>query len=145
MELKEFMDKNGVSKDEIIMAGWLANETCKSFDCDFCPYHIHEVGGAGICANSAKRADKDSVEKMVKERIQKLLHPNHMEKVAEMLGVKLSEPFKIAYNNEGIISGYFHLEKTGLYCDESLRAPFNLTALLVGDAYIVKKEENKDE
>lgn len=139
MVLKEFMDRNGVSKDDVIMAGWLANEICKSFDCDFCPYHIHEASGAGICANSAKRTDKDSVEKMVKERIQKLLHPNHMEKVAEMLGVKIGEHFKIAYNNEDIVSG-FHLEKTGLYCDESLRAPVNLTELLAGKAYIVKEE-----
>lgn len=139
MVFKEFMDRNGVSKDDIIMAGWLANEICKSFDCGFCPYHIHEVDGAGICANSAKRADKDSVEKMVKERVQELLHPNHMEKVAEMLGVKIGEHFKIAYNNEDIVSG-FHLEKTGLYCDESLRAPVNLTELLAGKAYIVKEE-----
>lgn len=144
MELKEFMDRNGVSKDDVIMAGWLANEICKSFDCDFCPYHIHEASGAGICANSAKKTDKDSVEKMVKERVQKLLHSNRMGEVAEMLGVKFGEPFKIAYIGEDISSGYFHLEKTGLYCDESLRAPFNLTDLLVGDAYIVK-EENKDE
>ena len=139
MGLKELLDRNGVSKNDIIMAGWLANEICKSFDCDFCPYHIHEASGAGICANSAKKTDKDSVEKMVKERVQKLLHPNHMEKVAEMLGVKLGEPFKIAHDGNNIISG-FHLEKTGLYCDESLRAPFNLTELLVGDAYIVKEE-----
>lgn len=137
MELKEFMKKWKVSERDIIEAAKLTNSICGSFACKNCPFHSNYG-----CLTGKVAADVNIGEE-VKKRIQKLLHPNHMEKVAEMLGVKLGEPFKIAHDGNNIIPG-FHLEKTGLYCDESLRAPFNLTELLVGDAYIVK-EENEDE
>lgn len=139
MVLKEFMDRNGVSKDDVIMAGWLANEICKSFDCDFCPYHIHEASGAGICANSAKRTDKDSVEKMVKERIQKLLHPNHMEKVAEMLGVKIGEKFGVATPTSDVVNTYC-LTKQGVFSEDKMPAEITLSNLLIGNAHIIKGE-----
>ena len=137
MELKEFMDKWKVSERDIIEAAKLTSSVCRIFDCADCPFDS-DYG----CLITLVPADVNIGEE-VKKHIQEILHPNHMEKVAEMLGVKLGEPFKIAHVNKDIISG-FHLEKTGLYCDESLRAPFNLTELLVGDTYIVK-EENKDE
>ena len=137
MTLKKFMGTWKVSERDIIEAGKLTSSICGSFDCENCPFDSNYG-----CLIVLVPADVNIGEE-VKKRIQELLHPNHMDKVAEILGVKLGEPFKIAYDNKNIISG-FHLEKTGLYCDKNLRAPFNLTELLAGDAYIVK-EENKNE
>ena len=136
MELREVMKKMEISEEYIIETAQKINSMCKLCTCGECPFYI----GYGCVLVSTADIRIDEV---VKKRIQNLLHHNHMEKVAEMLGVKLGEPFKIAYDNKNIISG-FHLEKTGLYCDKNLRAPFNLTELLVGDAYIVK-EESKNE
>lgn len=137
MEFKEFMNNENLSESDIVKAARIVNELCRSLSaCKLCPLY-----SGSRCI--AVKTSGVSIVGVVEKRMKKLLHPNYMEKVAEMLGVKLGEPFKIAHDYNNIISG-FHLEKTGLYCDESLRAPFNLAELLVGDAYIVK-EKNKDE
>ena len=138
MELKEFMKNENLSENDIVEAARIINVLCRDLSaCKLCPLY----NGSRCIATKTSGV---SIVGVVKERMKKLLNPNRMDKVAELLGVKFGEPFKIAYIGEDISSGYFHLEKTGLYCDESLRAPFNLTDLLVGDAYIVK-EEDKDE
>ena len=132
MELKELMKKLEISEDYIIEAAQKMNEIHKRCTCEECP--LNTEYGCATTTNAIIRVDE-----AVKKRIQKLMHHNYMDDVAEMLGVKIGEHFKIAYNNEDIVSG-FHLEQTGLYCDESLRAPVNLTELLAGKAYIVKEE-----
>lgn len=132
MELRELMKKLEISEDYIIEAAQKINEIHKRCTCEECP--LNTEYGCATTTNAIIRVDE-----AVKKRIQKLMHHNYMDDVAEMLGVKIGEHFKIAYNNEDIVSG-FHLEKTGLYCDESLRAPVNLTELLAGKAYIVKEE-----
>ena len=135
MELKEFMEKWKVSERDIIEAGKLTSSICGSFDCENCPFDSN----CGCLVTLVPADVNINIGEEVKKRIQELMYHNYMDDVAEMLGVKIGEHFKIAYNNEDIVSG-FHLEKTGLYCDESLKAPVNLTELLAGKAYIGKED-----
>lgn len=135
MELKEFIEKWKVSERDIIEAAKLTSSICSSFDCENCPFDSNYG-----CLITLVPADVNIGEE-VKKRIQKLLHPNHMEKVAEVLGVRLD--WITVTNTLGETSRYC-LTKNGLYNDRGIAVPGLLTDLLIGRAYIVK-EESKDE
>ena len=137
MELKEFMEKWKVLERDIIEAGKLTSSICGSFDCENCPFDSNYG-----CLITLVPADVNiNIGEEVEKRIQKLLHPNHMEKVAEMLGVKLGERFKISDINKTFI---YRLEEDGLHLGGvEFCADETLTRLLTGQSYIIK--EDKDE
>lgn len=139
MELKEFMDKWKVSERDIIEAAKLTSSICSSFDCENCPFDSNYG-----CLITLVPADVNIGEE-VKKRIQKLLNPNHMEKVAEVLGVKFNERFHVSYgDSNGSMACY--LDETGLHLSGIIYLTKSelLQDLLTGKAYIVKKEK-KDE
>lgn len=137
MELKEFMEKWKVLERDIIEAGKLTSSICGSFDCENCPFDSNYG-----CLITLVPADVNiNIGEEVEKRIQKLLHLNHMEKVAEMLGVKLGERFKISDINKTFI---YRLEEDGLHLGSvEFCADETLTRLLTGQSYIIK--EDKDE
>lgn len=136
MELKEFMDKWKVSERDIIEAAKLTNSICGSFACKNCPF------GSNYGCLTVKVAADVNIGEEVEKHIQKLLHPNRMEKVAELLGVKLDDWITVV-NMVGETRRY-HITANGLYNDKGIAVPGCLTDLLIGMAYI-EKEENKDE
>ena len=136
MELREFMEKWKVSERDIIEAAKLTSSICGSFDCENCPFDSNYG-----CLITVAPVDVNIGEE-VKKRIQEFLHPNHMEKVAEMLGVKLDDWITVA-NMVGETRRY-HITANGLYNDKGIAVPGCLTDLLIGMAYIVK-EESKNE
>ena len=140
MELKEFMEKWKVSERDIIEAAKLTSSICSSFDCENCPFDSNYS-----CLITLVPADVNiNIGEEVKKRIQKLLHLNHMEKVAEVLGVKFNERFHVSYgDSNGSMACY--LDETGLHLSGMIYLTKSelLQDLLTGKAYIVK--EDKDE
>lgn len=138
MELREFMENENISEDDIVKAASIVTKVCNTWKCEKCPYY-------NFMMCYAKGVKGDMVGK-VKARIKSLLHPNHMEKVAKLLGVKLEEKF-IVDTGEGDNLEYI-LGEDGLhYFSLNFKDTFPelLQDLLAGKAYIVKKEDNKDE
>ena len=139
MELKEFMEKWKLSERDIIEAAKLTSSICGSFYCENCPF-----GSKFGCLANKAAADVNNGEE-VKKRIQKLLHPNHMDKVTEVLGVKFNERFHVSYgDSNGAMACY--LDETGLHLSGLIYQTKSelLQDLLTGKAYIIKKEK-KDE
>ena len=135
MELKEFMEKWKVSERDIIEAAKLTSSICSSFDCENCPFDSNYG-----CLITLVPADVNIGEE-VKKRIQKLLNPNHMEKVADLLGVKLDDWITVV-NMVGETRRY-HITANGLYNDKGVAVPGCLTDLLIGVAYIEKEDKNE--
>ena len=137
MKLKEFMDKLKVSERDIVEAAKLIGAICNSFDCADCP-----LGSNYDCFDKLTNGDITDVGEAIEERIHKLLHPSHMDKVAEILGVKFGEPFKVSDINKTLI---YHLEEDGLHLYGVDGCSYEtLARLLTGQSYIIK-EEKKDE
>ena len=138
MELREFMEKWKVSERDIIEAAKLTSSICGSFDCENCPFDSNYG-----CLITVAPVDVNIGEE-VKKRIQEFLHPNHMEKVAEMLGVKLGQQLIVKSRNDDEF--YCYLDKEGLKLagDKDADCRNLLGDMLTGKAYIVKKEK-KDE
>ena len=136
MTLKKFMDTWKVSERDIIEAGKLTSSICSSFDCKNCPFDSNYG-----CLIVLVPADVNIGEE-VKKRIQELLNPNRMDKVADLLGVKLDDWITVV-NMVGETRRY-HITANGLYNDKGIAVPGCLTDLLIGMAYIVK-EESKNE
>lgn len=134
MELKEFMEREKLSEDDIIKAASIVTKVCKNGSCKNCPLYLFEN-----C--HAKEMTGDFIP-ATSRRFKKLLHPNHMDEVAKLLDIKLYNWFT-ATNAIGTTSKYQLTEK-GLYDDGGLAGHGALTDLLSGKAYIVK-EESKDE
>lgn len=139
MELKEFMEKWKVSERDIIEAAKLTSSICGSFACKDCPFD------SNYGCFAAKVAADVNIGEEVKKRIQGFLHPNRMDKVAELLGVKLGQQFIVKSRCDDDF--YCYLDKEGLKLtgDRDADCRNLLGDMLVGKAYIVKKEENKDE
>ena len=136
MELKEFMKNENLSENNIVEAARIINVLCRDLSaCKLCPLY----NGSRCIATKTSGV---SIVGIVKERMKELLHPNHMEKVAEILGVELDSWFA-ATNAIGSTSMY-HLTRNGLYNDVRTAVPGLLTDLLIGKAYVVK-EGSKDE
>ena len=136
MELKELMEKKNLSERKIIEAIRITGLICRNFNCSECPLD----SDSGCMALETREEELEIINENVTERIQELLHPNRMEKVAEVLGVRLG--WITVTNTLGETSRY-HLTKNGLYNDRGIAVPGLLTGLLIGKAYIVK--EDKDE
>ena len=137
MELREFMKNENLSENDIIKAASIVTKVCDTWKCEKCPYYNFK-----ICY--AKGMKGDMVGK-VKARIKNLLHTSYMEKVAELLGVKLGKKFNVVVG-EGDSFEYI-LEEDGLHYSSLVfkdTSPKLLQDLLTCKAYI-KKEENKDE
>ena len=134
MKLRELMKELEISEDYIIEAAQKINMICKRCSCEECPFDTE--CGCVITTSADIRVDR-----VVKERIEKLLHPNRMKELAKLLDIELYNWFT-ATNTLGETSRY-HLTKNGLYNDRGIAVPGLLTDLLIGKAYIVK--EDKDE
>ena len=137
MELREFMKNENLSENDIIKAASIVTKVCDTWKCEKCPYYNFK-----ICY--AKGMKGDMVGK-VKARIKNLLHTSYMEKVAELLGVKLGKKFNVVVG-EGDSFEYI-LEEDGLHYSSLVfkdTSPKLLQDLLTCKAYI-KKEESKDE
>lgn len=139
MELRECMEKWKVSERDIIEAAKLTSSICSSFDCENCPFDSNYG-----CLITLVLADVNIGEE-VKKRIQKLLHPNHMEKVAEMLGVKFNQTVLITYGN-GKGSQACYLDEIGLHLSGLANhvKPELLQDLLTGKAYIEKEWDRNE-
>lgn len=140
MELKEFMEKWKVSERDIIEAGKLTSSICGSFDCENCPFDSN----CGCLVTLVPADVNINIGEEVKKRIQKLLCPNRMGTVAELLGVKFNETFHVSYGGgKGSMACY--LDETGLHLSGMMYLTKSelLQDLLNGKAYIVKKEDNK--
>lgn len=135
MELREVMKKMEISEEYIIETAQKINSMCKLCTCGECPFYI----GYGCVLVSTADIRIDEV---VKKRIQELLNPNRMDKVADLLGVKLDDWITVV-NMVGETRRY-HITANGLYNDKGIAVPGCLTDLLIGMAYI-EKEENKNE
>lgn len=138
MELRDFMEIEKLSEDDIIKAASIVTKVCKNGSCKNCPLylfkncHANDMTGDIIPATS--------------RRFKKLLHPSKMEQVAEILGVKFNERFHVSYgDSNGAMACY--LDETGLHLSGLIYLTKSelLQDLLIGKAYIVKKEENEDE
>lgn len=131
MKLREIMKKLEISEDYIIEAVQKINQICKRCTCKECPFAT--VYGCVVTASPDVRVDV-----AVKDRIQKLLYPNRMEKVAELLDIKLYNWFTVT-NVMGETRKY-HLTEKGLYSDTEAASPGVLIDLFAGKAYIVEGE-----
>lgn len=134
MELKEFMKKENLSENDIIKAASIVTKVCDTWKCEKCPYYNYK-----ICYAKGVKGDMVGI---VKARIKELLHPSHMEKVAKLLGVKLEEKFIVDSGEGGNLE--YILGEDGLhYSSLAFKDTFPelLQDLLIGKAYIVKKEE----
>ena len=141
MELRELMKKLEISEDYIIEAAQKINMICKRCSCEECPLCTGIVGCA-ITTSLDIRIDE-----IVKKRIQKLIHPNRhpnrMNELAKLLGIKLYNWFT-ATNANGITRKYQLTEK-GMYDDRGLAMHGLLTDLLTGRAYIVEEKDGNNE
>lgn len=136
MELKEFMKNENLSENDIVEAARIINVLCRDLSaCKLCPLY-----NGSRCI--ATKTGGISIVGIVKERMNKLLNPNRMDKVADLLGVKLGDWIAVA----NIIgeTRRCHITANGLYNDKGIAVPGCLTDLLIGRAYVVK-EESKDE
>lgn len=132
MELKELMKKLEISEDYIIEAAQNINKICKQCGCNECPFNTEY----GCILNTTANV---RVDKMVKLRIKKLLYHNHMEKVAEMLGVKIGEKFGVATPTSDVVNTYY-LTEQGIFSEDNMSAEITLSNLLIGNAHIIKGE-----
>ena len=107
------------------------NMICKRCSCEECPFDTE--CGCVITTSADIRVDV-----AVKDRIRKLLYPNRMEKVAELLDIKLYNWFTVT-NVMGETRKY-HLTEKGLYSDTEAASPGVLIDLFAGKAYIVEEE-----
>lgn len=139
MELKEFMEKWKVSERDIIEAAKLTSSICGSFYCENCPF-----GSKFGCLTDKVAADVNNGEE-VKKRIQKLLHPNRMDKVADLLSVKFNQTVLITYGN-GKGSQACYLDEMGLHLSGLANhvKPELLQDLLTGKAYIEKEWDRNE-
>ena len=137
MELKEFMKNENLSENDIIKATSIVTKVCDTWKCEKCPYYNFK-----ICYTKGMKGDMVG---KVKARIKNLLHTSYMEKVAELLGVKLGKKFNVVVGEED--SFEYILEEDGLHYSSLVfkdTSPKLLQDLLTCKAYI-KKEESKDE
>lgn len=137
MNLKEFMKKWKVSERGIIEAAKLTSSICGSFACKNCPFDSNYG-----CLTGKVAADVNIGEE-VKKRIKKLLNPNHMDKVAEILGVKLGEKFTVRFgeyiDSQREFDADCYLDDDGVHIVGQDRTQLVLLEkLLNGKAYIEK-------
>lgn len=139
MNLKEFMKKWKVSERDIIEAAKLTSSICGSFDCENCPFDSNYG-----CLITLVPADVNiNVGEEVKKRIQKFLNPNRMDKVAEILGVKLGETFTVRFGeyigSQREFDADCYLDDDGVHIVGQDRTQLVLLEkLLNGKAYIEK-------
>ena len=136
MELRELMKKLEISEDYIIEAAQKINMICKRCTCEECP-----LGTGNVCVVTTSADIR--VDRVVKERIEKLLRPNRMKELAKLLDIELYNWFT-ATNANGITSKYQLTEK-GMYDDRGLAMHGLLTDLLTGRAYIVEEKDENNE
>ena len=136
MKLRELMKKLEISEDYIIEAVQKINMICKRCTCEECPF---DTGHSCVVTDSADIR----VDRVVKERIEKLLHPNRMKELAKLLDIELYNWFS-ATNANGVTSKYQLTEK-GMYDDRGLAMHGLLTDLLAGRAYIVEEKDGNNE
>ena len=137
MNLKEFMKKWKVSERDIIEAAKLTSSVCRSFSCTDCPFDSNYG-----CLATQVGTDANTGEE-IKKRIKKLLHPNHMDKVAEILGVKLGETFTVRFGeyigSQREFDADCYLDDDGVHIVGQDRTQLVLLEkLLNGKAYIEK-------
>ena len=137
MKLRELMKKLEISEDYIIEAAQKINMICKRCSCEECPLSTGS-GGCVITTSADIRVDR-----VVKKRIEKLLHPNRMKELAKLLDIELYNWFT-ATNTNGVTSKYQLTEK-GMYDDRGLAMHGLLTDLLAGRAYIVEEKDENNE
>lgn len=90
----------------------------------------------------------ENVGEDVKKRIQEILRPNHMEKVAEVLGVKIGETFSVRFgeyiDNQREFDGDCYLDDEGLHIvGQDRTQSVLLEKLLNGNAYIEREANNE--
>ena len=136
MKLRELMKELEISEDYIIEAAQKINMLCKRCSCEECPFDTE--CGCVITTSADIRVDR-----VVKERIEKLLHPNRMKELAKLLDIELYNWFT-ATNTNGVTSKYQLTEK-GMYDDRGLAMHGLLTDLLAGRAYIVEEKDGNNE
>ena len=90
----------------------------------------------------------ENVGEDVKKRIQEILRPNHMEKVAEVLGVKIGEIFSVRFgeyiDNQREFDGDCYLDDEGLHIvGQDRTQSVLLEKLLNGNAYIEREANNE--
>ena len=136
MELKEFMEIEKLSEDDIIKAASIVTKVCKNGSCKNCPLYLFENCHANDMTGDFIPATS--------RRFKKLLHPSKMEQVAEMLGVKFGQPFIVESRCGDEVHCYLGEEGLKLTGDKDADCRNLLGDLLAGKAYIVK-EDNKDE
>ena len=137
MELRELMKELEISEDYIIEATQKISMICKRCTCEECPLSTGS-GGCVVTTSADIRVDR-----VVKERIEKLLHPNRMKELAKLLDIELYNWFS-ATNANGVTSKYQLTEK-GMYDDRGLAMHGLLTDLLAGRAYIVEEKDGNNE
>ena len=142
MTLKEFMKTWKVSERDIIEAVKLVSKMHTSFEeCHECPCDT-EFGCIALPQHS------ENVGEDVKKRIQEILRPNHMEKVAEVLGVKIGETFSVRFgeyiDNQREFDGDCYLYDEGLHIvGQDRTQSVLLEKLLDGNAYIEREANNE--
>lgn len=142
MTLKEFMKTWKVSERDIIEAVKLVSKMHTSFEeCCECPCNT-EFGCVALPQHS------ENVGEDVKKRIKELLRPNHMEKVAEVLGVKIGETFSVRFgeyiDNQREFDGDCYLDDEGLHIvGQDRTQSVLLEKLLNGNAYIEREANNE--
>lgn len=135
MEFKEFMNNENLSESDIVKAARIVNELCRSLSaCKLCPLY-----SGSRCI--AVKTSGVSIVGVVEKRMKKLLNPNRMDKVADLLGVKLGDWITVV-NMVGETRRY-HITANGLYNDKGVAVPGCLTDLLIGVAYIEKEDNNE--
>lgn len=137
MKLRELMKKLEISEDYIIEAAQKISMICKRCTCEECPLSTGS-GGCVVTTSADIRVDR-----VVKGRIEKLLHPNRMKELAKLLDIELYNWFT-ATNTNGVTSKYQLTEK-GMYDDRGLAMHGLLTDLLTGRAYIVEEKDGNNE
>lgn len=138
MELREFMKNENLSENDIVEAARIINVLCRDLSaCKLCPLY----NGSRCIATKTSGV---SIVGIVKERMKKLLHPNHMDKVAELLGVKLGQQFIVKSRCDDEFYCYMNKEGLKLAGDKDADCRNLLGDMLTGKAYIIKKEK-KDE
>lgn len=130
MELKEFMEREKLSEDDIIKAASIVTKVCNNGSCKNCPLYLFEN-----C--HAKDMTGDFIP-ATSRRFKKLLHPSQMDQVAELLGVKLGQQFIVKSRCDDDFYCYMNKEGLKLAGDKDADCRNLLGDLLAGKAYIMK-------
>ena len=138
MFLRGYLKDKGISGDKIVESVRIINEICRSnILCVGCLFYHDDKCVLG-------NLKSDSLTELTRNLVQESMTCGYMDRVADILNVKLDKPFDISYSGFHIKGCVLTTEGLMLsYKDESYEVDSVLRELLIGKAKV--RGERKDE